>query len=471
MAPKFGTSGLRGLVAELSPQLVADYTRAFLRACDTGDKLYIGRDLRESSPHIAESVAQAARDCGIATVDCGALPTPALALAAQEAKAAAIMVTGSHIPADRNGLKFYTRDGEITKPDEAAITSGLGKSDQGLTAAAHHDTEAARRYAARYRGAFGENALQGAKLGVCSHSSVGRDLLIQLLRDLGAEVVEFGRAAAFIPVDTEAVDAETRAALRAWAETHPLDAILSTDGDADRPLLTNARGQIIAGDILGQITARFLGADVVVTPVSSNSGAELSGAFGEVLRCKIGSPYVVAGINSRAGQRVVGYEANGGFLLGFDAQGPEGPLSALKTRDCLLPLLAVLAASKTAGGFDIAARVAAEPARFTATDRLTEIPTEASRALLDDLIGNEETRRALLCGLGVAPDHRLDLTDGLRMLGEGATLHLRPSGNAPEFRLYVESGDADTAASLLSRAMQRLSAMLAASTGTPPSET
>lgn len=77
MAPKFGTSGLRGLVDELTNDLVADYTRAFLAACPHGGTLFLGRDLRESSPRISQAVAEAACAQGVTVIDCGALPTPA----------------------------------------------------------------------------------------------------------------------------------------------------------------------------------------------------------------------------------------------------------------------------------------------------------------------------------------------------------------------------------------------------------
>ena len=108
-APRFGTSGLRGLVTELTDTLVARYTRAFLRHLGAGDRLLIGRDLRDSSPGIAAAVAAGATAEGVSVTDCGALPTPALALEAMRLGVPAIMVTGSHIPADRNGLKFYRR--------------------------------------------------------------------------------------------------------------------------------------------------------------------------------------------------------------------------------------------------------------------------------------------------------------------------------------------------------------------------
>jgi phosphomannomutase len=106
MAPKFGTSGLRGLVTDLTYDLVADYIRAFPHVCPVGTGLYVGRELRPSSPALAQVVIDTARSAGISVTDCGGTPTPALALAAKGAGAAAVMVTGSHIPADRNGLKF-----------------------------------------------------------------------------------------------------------------------------------------------------------------------------------------------------------------------------------------------------------------------------------------------------------------------------------------------------------------------------
>mgnify|MGYP000958501055 CR=1 FL=1 len=353
MPPKFGTSGLRGLVTELTPDLIGAHVRAFLRACPVGAGLYVARDLRSSSPAIAAVVIAAARAEGVAVTDCGAVPTPALALAAMGAGAAAVMVTGSHIPDDRNGLKFYTPEGELTKAGEAAILAALPAAPregapENLTPGSLSLADPAPAYLARYLTAFGPTALAGQRIGVWSHSAVGRDLLIDSLRSLGAEVEEIARSDRFIPVDTEAVPPEARAMLRAEAQARGLAAIVSTDGDGDRPLVTDATGEVVPGDLLGQITARMLGVEVVVTPVSSNTGAEAGGHFARVIRTKIGSPFVIAAMEG-AGGRVAGYEANGGFLLGFDAQGPAGPLPALMTRDSHLPILAPLVLAGRAG--------------------------------------------------------------------------------------------------------------------------
>ncbi|SEQ76826.1 phosphomannomutase [Loktanella sp. DSM 29012] len=450
MPPKFGTSGLRGLVVDLTPDLVADHVRAFVAACDTGTGLFVGRDLRDSSPAIAAMVMEAARAEGLAVTDCGAVPTPALALASMGAGAAAVMITGSHIPADRNGLKFYLPGGEIGKDDEAAILTHLGRAPAGKAGTLTVNTTAGADYVARYVSAYGA-ALAGLTIGVYSHSAVGRDLLLAVVAGLGATPVELGRSEVFIPVDTEAVDPGVAAQLRDWAAEQHLDAIVSTDGDGDRPLLTDAAGRVIPGDILGQITGTALGADVAVTPVSSNTGAEQ--VFGRVIRTRIGSPHVIAGMD-QAGGRVVGYEANGGFLLGFDAEGLTGKLSALATRDAVLPWVAPLAAARAAGG--LAALVADQPARFTAADRLQGVPTEASLALVEKLGSELQDRAAFLDDLDGA-EQAIDRTDGLRMtLMDGRIVHLRPSGNAPELRLYVESDSADAAAMTLDRGLALL---------------
>lgn len=460
MAPKFGTSGLRGLVTELTPGLVSRYVQAFIAACPIGTGLFVGQDLRPSSREIAAHVMAAARLAGVTVTDCGALPTPALAMAAAAARAAAIMVTGSHIPADRNGLKFYLPTGEIAKSDENAISAALGgqtriAADPGLPVAC---PGAAQAYAARYVAAFGPQALAGLRLGVYQHSSVARDLLMSVLEALGARTVALARSERFIPVDTEAVAPGTRADLGRWCGGQPLDAVLSTDGDADRPLMADARGRVIPGDILGILTAQALGAEVICTPVSSNSMVRGIAGIRAVHLTRIGSPFVIAAMEEvRQADplaKVVGFEANGGFLLGFEAQAPAGPIAALMTRDALLPLIAPLAAAR-ARGCSLAELCSALPPRVTAADRLVETPAEAGTAFLARLSANAPARAAFLAPLG--EETEVDRTDGLRItLATGEVVHLRPSGNAPEFRVYVEAGSVERAEALLAQVLARV---------------
>ena len=432
MPPKFGTSGLRGLVVELTDELIGAHVVAFATNCPIGNGVFVGRDLRDSSPRIAGATVAALRNIGVDVTDCGDIATPALAMAAMDAGCAAVMVTGSHIPADRNGIKFYTPDGEITKAHEASIVEGIGRATVTKTPMGQvREHNAEPDFVARYVSGFGSHALSDKTVGVYSHSTVGRDMLRRVLEELGATVVELGRSETFIPVDTEAVDPDTRRQLIDWAADGRLDCIVSMDGDGDRPLLTDETGQVVPGDILGQITSKFLGAEQVVTPVSSNTGVDALG-FVQVLRTKIGSPFVIAGMEESDGS-VVGYEANGGFLLGFEAAGPNGSIAPLMTRDSVLPIVAVLVASSDRSVSDL---VKAQPSRFTAADRLQEIPTERSRKLVASLISQPQD----FAGSFGSDVSSIDQTDGLRMtLTDGRIVHIRPSGNAPELRVYIEA--------------------------------
>ncbi len=435
---KFGTSGLRGLAVELAGAESRRYATAFLaylRKRGPVEQVLVGHDLRASSPAIAAEV-MAALDAEV--VDCGEVPTPALALAALERGAPAIMVTGSHIPADRNGLKFYRADGEIDKVDEAGILAALGAApEHGRSPVAAPEVRA--RYAARYAMLLPAGALAGQRIGVWQHSSVARDLLVEVLAGFGAEVVALGRSEAFVPVDTEAVSAEVAAQLAGWVGQHRLDALVSTDGDADRPLMADETGALVRGDVLGILTARFVGAEVVVTPVTSNSAIEATGFFREVVRTKVGSPYVIAGMDAAPGV-VVGFEANGGVLLGSDAAG----LTALPTRDALLPILAVLGAA-AAAGTTVAGLARALPPRFALSDRLEHVPAERSALLLARLA---EDAAGFLAAQGTI--RAVSDIDGRRYeLASGDVIHYRPSGNAPELRCYVEAATAARAAELL----------------------
>ncbi|NVK58192.1 MAG: phosphomannomutase [Alteromonadaceae bacterium] len=458
MAPKFGTSGLRGLVVELTPNLIADYTRAFLAACPTGGAVHVGWDLRPSSPDIAAVVMATARAEGIVVKTAGALPTPALALAAMDSGHAAIMITGSHIPADRNGLKFYIPSGEISKADEEGINANLGRAPATAEEAAQEETPGAlSAYAARYVEAFGETVLSGLKIGIYQHSSVARDVMVEVVDALGAETVALKRSDVFIPVDTEALDPETRSMLANWCAENGLDAVISTDGDADRPMVSDAKGRVVPGDVLGALTARWLEADVICTPVSSNTLVMEMG-FEKVVSTKIGSPFVIAAMEAALADapaaRVAGYEANGGFLLGFKANGPAGKLEPLMTRDCLLPILAPLAAAKAAE-MPLADLVATLPPRFTAADRIAGIETDISKAFIAKLTDDAGARAAFFADMGA--EDTVDTIDGLRTRFEsGDVVHLRPSGNAPEFRCYAESAHAERAEELVTAYLEKL---------------
>ena len=470
---RFGTSGARGLVASMSDELCYAYSMAFLQEVvgkgEAVGTVLLGHDLRPSSPKIAGACAAAIRNAGGQLVYSGALPTPAIAFYAQQHNATAVIVTGSHIPFDRNGIKFYRLEGEISKADESAIQQANVDvpSELSLNALPAPDAEVEDQYVNRYVDFFGARYFSGLRVAVYEHSSVARDLLRTVLQQLGAEVISLGRTNDFVPIDTEAVRPEDVIQARKWAKEHTFDAIFSTDGDADRPLIGDELGQWLRGDVVGILCAKFLAADVVVTPVSSNTLAEKSGWFSEVVRTRIGSPYVIAGMEQASvgsSGVVVGFEANGGFLLGSDVVRNGMRLFALPTRDAILPMLAVLAMAKEQR-CKVSGLVANLPARYTASDRLQSFPTDESAALLK-VLQQDQLQAAQVMAPEAGNFASVDLTDGLRVtFNNGDIVHLRPSGNAPELRCYAESGKQAKAQLLCDQCLARVHALSKAKSG------
>jgi phosphomannomutase len=419
----------------------------------------VAGDLRESTPRIREAIHASLRASGLAPLDLGMVPTPALAFACGKRGCPGIMITGSHIPGDRNGLKFYLPEYEILKADEESILA-LYREGEALPAAsgaAPVTWDVGPSFLRRYADAFGGTALAGMKVVLYEHSSAARDLLARLLASLGAEVLRVERSDEFQAVDTEAVANLGRLAEKLKAVGGA--ALVSTDGDGDRPLVLDDRGRQVPGDLLGLLTARQLGAEEIVCTVSCNTSLEFAGAFRKVHRTKIGSPYVLERLLelSARGVRAVAFEANGGFLLGsgFD-------LEPLLTRDSFLPVVAALVTARQSGG-KLSAAVDALPPRFTQSDLIRGIESERAGLFLGRL------REALGRGGDFDPAVEFgkllsrDTTDGLRMVFEGGGIvHFRPSGNAPEFRVYVESQEAKRSVELLRRARDWVSKRVAA---------
>ncbi|MBU2531782.1 MAG: phosphomannomutase [Alphaproteobacteria bacterium] len=461
----FGTSGLRGRATDFDAAGVSAHVTAFLDyvGAPRGGEIYVGCDLRSSSPTISALVLSAIAANGQVPHWCGVLPTPAVAAAALARRVPAIIVTGSHIPEDHNGIKFYRPDGELLKQDEAPIRALAEKAPAAgmpLSAAVLPDADASAgaAYVDRYAVAYGPKALKGLKLGVYEHSAAGRDLLADILVHLGAEIVRYGRSESFVAVDTEALEPESLAAAAAQIAAHGLDAVVSTDGDGDRPLLIDADGRQINGDVLCALAARALGIRTVVTPLTSTSAVELSGWFDTVIRTRIGSPHVVAAMQAETGTALAGFEANGGFLLGSDLALDMGRLAALPTRDAILPLVAVCAEAARRA-LPLAALVAELPGRVMKADRLKEVPGELSARFLSEIAVSAPLRSRLAAEL--ERPRSTDTTDGVRFgLADGSIVHFRASGNAPELRAYVETDAAETTGAMLRAIMTRMDQVL-----------
>ena len=518
---QFGTSGRRGLLVHLTQLEVfinalaeLEYLQNLSRAeggIVPGDTFFFANDLRPSSTaridghgELAQAIQAAIEAAGMRPVYLGAIPTPALTAYALGQGRGSIMVTGSHIPFDRNGYKTNTAVGELLKHHEAPINRRVSEvrarlyatplAESPFDVSGHFkvghrhlpppDPAAEAAYVRRYVDFLGKEALRGRRLVVYQHSAVGRDLLPRILRELGAEVFEAGRSETFVPIDTENIDQARLAAMQTMvdavtAEHGPLDALVSTDGDSDRPLILGidhetGRVRFFGGDLVGMVTAEFLGADAVVVPISCNDAIDR----GPLRLClepktRIGSPFVIAGMEAakiRGKQAVCGWEANGGFLTGSDLRREGKVLPALPTRDAVLPIVSVLAAAR-ARDATLADLFDQLPARYSRAALLPQFPRACSQAIIAryspgaavvrrvDFKGGQvrveedvpspglaELLRSIRDGLarhfsesrGFSDIAGLDYTDGVRLLfTNGEVAHLRPSGNADELRIYA----------------------------------
>ena len=532
-ALKFGTSGRRGEVIHLTQLEIyinalaeLEYLQSLRRAeggISLGEPFYFAFDLRPSSSQfvaeqggrggIAQAVERAIRDSGMQPVNLGRIPTPALTFYALQRGQGSMMITGSHIPFDRNGYKTNSAKGELLKKDEAPIDARVEEvrrrlysqacaeslfNRHGFLKCGHQalmpENSAGRdAYIRRYTEFFEGRSLTGQRLLVYQHSAVGRDMLVEILRQLGAEVIPAGRSETFVPIDTENIEEDQLKKIQmlsneAWSEHGPLEAVVSTDGDSDRPLILGVekpagtekspgRAQFFGGDLVGMIVAELLSPDGVVVPISCNDAVDQGSLQGMLEpKTRIGSPHVIAGMEKarqKGRNRICGWEANGGFLTGSDMELRGKVLPALPTRDAVLPILGVLF-SMAGQRVSMRALFAGLPKRFSRAALLKKFPGPASQQIIkrfsprderikevvfdkkgvvvrdEDQIttpssGTEEliTLRDDLSSfftlaLGFDSITRINYIDGVRAyFSNGDVAHVRPSGNADELRIYA----------------------------------
>ncbi len=566
VASRFGTSGVRALVKDLTDLEVFSLTLGAIRYLTSTGKLQandlppsqlqmpLAGDLRFSTDRLLCATTRAIFDAGHGVDYLGKLPTPALTYYALQQGIASFMITGSHIPADRNGQKANRCDGEVMKSDEQGIVAAVEAVRQeeyarpvkespfdlhGMLKAGEQpqlpevDAKAEEMYIERYRSIFPADGLQGMRVVFYQYAAVGRDLLPVILRNAGAEVIPAGRSDVFVPIDTEAISQQHLhmllvLVLEQRKQHGCIDAVVSTDGDSDRPLvvgveekppfkrITDRIGGGIAflktvlagqsptaarelfdrhaapitlrffpGDLLGIVVADYLNADAVSIPISANPAVDdyFEQKKTPVRKTRIGSPHVIQAMQEALQEgyrRVVSWEANGGFLLGSDIELIDGTLKALPSRDAILPILCVLHAaaeqSKTLSElFDTL------PKWFGAAGLIDDFPQESSRAILEYFMpfegrvhwtefGDDEVvlrdlnqmivaqwtnddlraqamrqKREMLEKLfsadkGFGRVTRINTQDGVRCYFSNDNIaHIRPSGNAPQLRIYAQA--------------------------------
>lgn len=484
----FGTSGLRGLVTDMTDLECFVNVTGFLaflkdkKSITVGDTVSIGGDLRKSTPRIMRAVTAAIEHAGYVAESCGYVPTPTLALWAIQHNQASIMVTGSHIPADRNGIKFYTPTGEILKSDEASIKESVSLQREKIYASTQQmftakgalvnipklpeeQTEPTATYLERYTNLFPKSAFSGKHVIVYQHSAVGRDLLVTVFEALGATVTAVDRSDVFLPIDTENVTPEDQRHFKKLAADYPdAFAIVSTDGDSDRPFVIDEAGVFYRGDVVGAVVARALSADFAAIPVSSSDAVDIylkqSGI--PVEHTKIGSPYVIDAMDNAAESHTtkVGWEVNGGFLTDSDLTYNSNQLTRLATRDAFLPILITLHQAATQS-ISVSELMAKLPHRATQAGLIDNFEQSSSKQIVDTLKRKDADAYALIATCFTAEDGfgkatAINTVDGIRIFFDNNDIaHIRPSGNAPQLRIYSVANSQERADEIVSLGLKK----------------
>ena len=220
----------------------------------------------------------------------------------------------------------------------------------------------------------------------------------------------------------------------------------------------------VTGDVLGVAVADYLGADCIALSVSATDVADLhfAGRGISPTRTKIGSPWIISAMAEMKGERVVGWEPNGGFLSASEIVVEGRRLAPLATRDAVLPLVAALHAAARAG-ISVLELFSRLPARFGRSGLLDGVASEKGRAVVALLSsGDSETiSRFFNKDRGFGAFSRIDTLDGARLyFDNGDIAHVRPSGNAPQLRIYAVADSAERAHEIVSTALDEPGGLL-----------
>ena len=339
----FGTDGVRGK-AGASPLDSATIRRlgaALVRVLDAPPvRLVLGRDTRESSPWIERELAYGARTAGAEVTSAGILPTPAVAFLTRSIRFdAGLMISASHNPFEDNGIKVFSgagvKYGEAAERQIEALVADPSWTVPAGEAGAVASTDYVQAYLDHARIALPEaGPLVGSRIGVDCANGAMIGHAPRLFEGLGFRVT------------TIATSPDGRNINRGCGSTHPealaaevrargLRLGVAFDGDGDRAIFVDHRGQIVDGDAVLLMCARQMKAEgrlrghAVVATVMSNIGLEIalreSGI--ELLRCAVGDKYVMEELVAR--DLVLGGEQSGHIIFADQMFTGDGLITAL----------------------------------------------------------------------------------------------------------------------------------------------
>jgi phosphoglucosamine mutase len=306
----FGTDGVRGIVGEfMTPELVETLGKAATLWSGSGG-VFIGRDTRASGPELEQAFARGVVAAGGNAVLAGVLPTPAVALLAL---GLGVVISASHNPPEYNGVKFFDRDGQkLTDEAEEEIEALFDAPAAERPGSIDQVGIATDSYLAHVVERFGSD-LSGVRLGVDCANGAYAGLAPQAFRQLGAAVAAIGDAPDGTNINAGCGATDLRA-LQALVTAEGLDLGVAFDGDGDRMLAVDERGEIVDGDQIVAILALHLGVDLVAVTTMANLGfhrlMEERGI--RVLVTDVGDRYVLEALRREGG--MLGGEQSGHII-------------------------------------------------------------------------------------------------------------------------------------------------------------
>ncbi|HSC48943.1 MAG TPA: phosphoglucosamine mutase [Gaiellaceae bacterium] len=321
----FGTDGVRGVVGQdLTPELVERLGRA-ATLWSRGGRVFVGRDTRASGEELEEAFGRGIVAAGGNAVLAGVLPTPAVALLALDLGA---VISASHNPPEYNGVKFFDGDGrKLTDEAEEEIEALLDAPYVGVPGQVDHVGVATDSYLEHIVERFGTD-LSALNIVVDCANGAYSGIAPAAFERLGADVAAIGSSpdGTNINVGCGATDLT---ALQAAVPAAGADLGVAFDGDGDRMLAVDARGEVVDGDQILAILMLHLEVDLVAVTVMANLGlhrlAEQHGV--RVVTTDVGDRYVLEALRREDG--VLGGEQSGHIIYLRDHVTGDGLAAAL----------------------------------------------------------------------------------------------------------------------------------------------
>jgi phosphoglucosamine mutase len=321
----FGTDGVRGVVGEdLTPELVEQLGHAATLWSQRG-RVFVGRDTRGSGPELEEAFARGVVSAGGNAVLAGVLPTPAVALLALDLGA---VISASHNPPEYNGVKLFDREGQkLTDAAEEEIEALFGTSFGGPPGEIDHVGVATDSYLEHIVERFGSD-LTGLSIVVDCANGAYSGIAPPAFERLGAQVTTIGSDpdGTNINVGCGATDLTT---LQQTVTKSGADLGVAFDGDGDRMLAVDARGNTVDGDQILAILMLDLEVELIAVTVMANLGlhrlAEEHGI--RVVTTDVGDRYVLEALRREGG--LLGGEQSGHLIYLRDHVTGDGLAAAL----------------------------------------------------------------------------------------------------------------------------------------------